>query len=218
MMVEEFLQRLCQLDTPGETMKIFPSNTEPPFSMDELELVLAHKKDSAPGTDGIKYSTILQFPIHVKEKFLELVNDLWSSQDIPNAMKNILMVHVLIPHPGRDLNLLGSHHPIALLSVYLKVINSMIKTRLEQFIDGNRILDGRSYGFVRHRSAINCVNHLLSVIKEKQLADFVVMGIFIDLEDAFSNVNLNQLQSVLNRLGIPEQYINWFVIVTGNES
>lgn len=95
---------------------------------------------------------------------------------------------VLIPKPGRDLKLLGSHRPIALLSVYLKVINAMVKYRLEGIIAEKKILDDKSYGFIKHRSAIECVNHLLTVIKEKQREGYRVMSVFIDLGDAFNNV------------------------------
>lgn len=46
---------------------------------------------------------------------------------------------------------------------------------------------------------------------EKQSEGFNVMGIFMDLEDAFNNVKLSKLQSFLNRLGIPIQYSNWIL-------
>lgn len=85
----------------------------------------------------------------------------------------------------------------------------MVKNRLEKIISNDGILNEKYYGFVKHRSAIECVNHLISVIKEKQIEGFRVMSVFIDLEDAFNNVNLNSLQAVMNRMGIPKQYVNW---------
>lgn len=177
-MVQEFLNKLCKIDSPSALTNSIPSNTEEPFTMEDLDFVLSQKKDSAPGMDGIKYGDIARFPQNVKEKFLELINDLWATQDIPETMKRILMV--LIPKPGRDLKLLNSHRPIALLSVYLKIINSMVKIRLEKFIRENGTLDENSYGFVKHRSAIDCVNHLLSLIKDKQREGFHVMAVFLD--------------------------------------
>lgn len=159
--------------------------------------------------DGIRYGDIAKFPTRIKEKFLDLVNATWASQNIPSELKTILMV--LLPKPGRDLQLLNSHRPIALLSVYLKTINSMIKTRLEKFISDNALIDDRSYGFIKHRSSINCINHLLSIIKEKMREGYQVMSVFLDLEDAFSNVNLTKLQQINNRLGIPQQYTTWFI-------
>lgn len=87
----------------------------------------------------------------------------------------------------------------------------MIKTRLENFIKENGLIDDRSYGFVKHQSSIDCVNHLLSVINENLQNGKRVMAIFMDLEDAFSNVNLHKLQSIMNRLGVPKQYSNWIL-------
>lgn len=138
-MVREFLDGLCKVGKTSSEFDVDGSNTEDPFSMDELCFVLGQKVDSAPGTDGIRYSDISKFPVKVKENFLELVNALWASQDVPESMKKILMV--MIPKPGRDLKLLNSHRPIALLSVYLKVINSMIKVRLEKLIQDKKLLN-----------------------------------------------------------------------------
>lgn len=208
-MVDRFLANLCKSDHPSGISMIETSDTELPFSMAELDFVLSLKKDSAPGIDGIKYGDLLKFPEKVREKFLVLLNKVWSSQDIPAGLKRILMV--LIPKPGRDPQLLTSHRPIALLSVYLKTINSMIKVRLENLVKERSLIDNQSYGFVKHRSSIDCVNHLLSLINEKLENGKKVMAIFMDLEDAFSNVNLAKLQRIMSRLGIPRQYSNWIV-------
>lgn len=198
-MVGDFLNKLCKPNAPSKVTQIRASNTEDPFSMEELDYVLARKKDSAPGMDGMKYGDLINFPERIKCKFLQLVNDIWSEQNVPELLKRILMV--LIPKPGRDLKLLNSHRPIALLSVYLKVINAMIKVRLEKIINDKGLLDDHSYGFVKHRSSIDCVNHIFSIIQEKRNGGYQVMGIFLDIEDAFSNVNLSKLQSIMNRMG-----------------
>lgn len=207
-MVRDFLEKLCKNNNSTETLPK-NSDTENPFSMEELLYVLSQKKNSAPGLDGIKYGDISRFPINVKMKFLELVNEVWASQDIPSTLKKILMV--LIPKPGRDMKLLNSHRPIALLSVYLKIINSMIKVRLEEFIGRNETINENHYGFVKHRSSIDCLNYLISLINEKQNDGLHVMAIFLDLENAFNNVNPSKLQSILNKLGVPQQFVSWIV-------
>lgn len=156
-MTESFLKKLCKTHSPQPTVETSSSNTEEPFTIEELDFVLSQKTDSAPGIDGIQYGNVSKFPERVKNKFLELLNELWASQQTPEALKRILMV--LIPKPGRDPQLMNSHRPIALLSFYLKIINSMIKVRLEKLVGDRQLLDEKSYGFVKHRSAINCVNH-----------------------------------------------------------
>ena len=54
-------------------------------------------------------------------------------------------------------------------------------------------------------------NHILSIIHEKRQDGLQVMGIFLDIEDAFNNVNLSKLQSIMNRMGVPIQYANWLI-------
>lgn len=151
-MTKRYMSELCKTNGNITTVVTRSENSEDPFTMNELEAVLSSKKDSAPGKDGIKYGDISKFPEKVKEKFLVVINEVWSHQNIPEVLKKILLV--ILPKPGRDLKLLKSHRPIALLSVYLKVINSLIKVRLEKWIGENGVLNGNAYGFVKHRSAM----------------------------------------------------------------
>ncbi len=137
-MAENFLSNLCGSSEKDGAAEIIPSGTELPFSVEELNFVLARKKDSAPGMDGIKYGDVIEFPTAVKIKFLEVINDVWASQNIPAVLKRILMV--VIPKPRRDPQLIKSHCPTALLSVYLKIINSMIKNRLEGLINDKALI------------------------------------------------------------------------------
>lgn len=90
---------------------------------------------------------------------------------------------------------------------------SMIKLRMEKVIETSQLFNENSYGFIKHRSAIDCVNHLLSVINEKKNEGLQVMGTFVDF-DAFNNVKLPNGKFPccnLNRLGIPRQYVNWIL-------
>lgn len=91
-MAEQFMTKLCKSETLSTNAQPSSSNTEEPFTMDELDFALSQKSDSAPGIDGIKYGDIAEFPTRIKEKLLELVNDIWATQNIPEVMKRILMV------------------------------------------------------------------------------------------------------------------------------
>lgn len=93
--------------------------------MQELDGILSSKLESVPGLDGITYGMIKNFPEKLKEKFLQLINDTWMSQNIPAKLKEILLV--LIPKP------------ISLLSVYLKIMNSLVGLRLSSWIGRNGI-------------------------------------------------------------------------------
>lgn len=68
-MVDDYLAKLCKVDSRSASTDIISSSTEDPFTLSESEFVLAQKNDSAPGMDGIKYGDILGFPVHIKKKF-----------------------------------------------------------------------------------------------------------------------------------------------------
>lgn len=207
--VEEFLKILCDDNSELTNIPLEPCNIEASFVMSDLEKILNSKKDTAPGMDSIRYSHILNFPENLKSKFLELVNELWATQNVPEMLKKILMV--LIPKPNRDPKVLTSHRPISLLSVYLKVVNSLVKDRLENWLLENTVIDENSYGFVKGRSAVNCITHLVAILEDNYNNNLVTMGTFIDLQDAFNKINLKTLQRVLNGLNVPKQIVNWII-------
>lgn len=107
---------------------------------------------------------------------------MWVKQDVPKFFKNMLMV--LIPKPNRDHSKIKNHRAIALKSVYLKIVNSLLKSRLQKYLDQNEIFPSTSYGFIKNRSSVNCVNQLIATIKEKQRNGMQITGIFLNLKDA----------------------------------
>lgn len=104
-MVEKFLAKLCKRDAPTTVEIDNSSMTEDSFSTKELDFVVKSKVDTALGVDGMKYSDLDNFPDHVKTKFLQLVNDVWASQNITGCLKKILMA--LIPKSRTDSSSLG---------------------------------------------------------------------------------------------------------------
>lgn len=206
-LVEAYLKKLNTTSLPMVDNNA--TNEELPFTMDEFESVLGQKSNTAPGMDGIKYGDIINFPRNLKEKLLQLINKTWITQNIPENMKRILMI--LIPKPGRNANSLSGNRPISLLSVFLKLTNSMIKERLYELASSGKLIHTNSYGFVKKRSSINCINHLLTLVQDKRAQGLEVMALFIDLEDAFNAVNPIKLQKALRLLGIPPQYVNWSI-------
>lgn len=79
-------------------------------------------------------------------------------------------------------------------------MNSLVKLRLESWIENSQPISSCTYGFIKRRSTNNCINHLLEV-----------MALFANLEDGFNNVNLMKLQWILNAMNIPKQIINWII-------
>lgn len=85
----KFLAKLCKSDTPSATLSVKASNTEDPFTLQELDDVLSRKKDSSAGEANSlshiifrcgKYATIRN-GFDMFDKFDNLT-DLLSSIDV----------------------------------------------------------------------------------------------------------------------------------------
>lgn len=62
----------------------------------------------------------------------------------PTCYKNSIIVPI---HKKGNSKLMTNYRPISLLTIFSKVLEKTIKTRLELFLQSNNILTDRQYGF-----------------------------------------------------------------------
>lgn len=91
-----------------------------------------------------------------KISLLQIFNDCFSKCNVPYCWRIIKVVP--IPKRGNDLADYRNFRPISLLTVFFKCLNLMVKNRLCEYIDQNRILPERSFAYKRNRSAAMCIN------------------------------------------------------------
>lgn len=194
------------------------------FSFDELHFVLSQKtKPSAAGIDGITYEMLYNLSLDAKQNLLSAFNKLWTKCEINSEWRKIKIIP--IPKKGKNLELVTNFRPIALISVLAKVMNLMVKQRLNSFITENNILPQRSYAYRKHLSASTCINDLLNtIILQKEKGEKVLI-LTLDISCAYDCVDLNMLQIIMNCIEIPNQISTWIlnflsqrILVMGMES
>lgn len=111
---------------------------EDPFSISEFTAALVNKKNTSPGPDKIPYLVIKNLPLSSQLLLLNIFNQLWYSKKIPDAWKEQYVVP--IPKPNKNLNNLDSYRPISLTSCFSKLFESMLKSRIEWFVEKNFLI------------------------------------------------------------------------------
>lgn len=178
-----------------------------PFSSSELECALNGLKDSSPGEDGIPYSFIIKLNQSSKSFFLKLINDIFISGQIPTRWKT--QVVIPIKKPGKDANDPSSYRPIALSSTLCKIMEHLVKNRLEWFVESKHILSTSQFGFRKGKSTMDSLAIFTSDIRLSYSNDETLVGVFLDVASAYDNVLLPLLRQKMYQLSIPVRIIHF---------
>ncbi|KAJ8726286.1 hypothetical protein PYW07_000984 [Mythimna separata] len=172
-----------------------------PFSLEELKTVLSHVRDSAPGVDGFTYSFISKAGPKTHLYYLDLVNFCFTSGYIPTEWK----VQVVIPilKPGKDPNDHCSYRPIALSSILIKLLEHLVKNRLEWLVENGRLLPSTQFGFRKGLGTADSVGILTSAVRLALSRNESVVAVFLDISAAYDSVLLPNLRQKLHELRIP---------------
>lgn len=178
-----------------------------PFSLDELHKALGGLVDSSPGEDGIPYSFLSHSSDNTKHYYLNLINTFFDYGIIPNSWNSQIIIPLL--KPGKDPSDSNSYRPIALSTVLLKIMEHMIKFRLEWFIERNNVLSKSQFGFRKGMSTMDSLSILTTDIhiafKKKEL----LVGVFLDIASAYDNVLIPVLRQKLRQLSVSEKLVRF---------
>ncbi|KAJ0169486.1 hypothetical protein K1T71_015073 [Dendrolimus kikuchii] len=181
-----------------------PMNSK--FSFGELCAALDHLRDSSPGVDGITYSFVIQSCESSKHFLLNLLNQIFLSGSIPESWKKQIIVPIL--KPGKDASDPDAYRPIALSSVLAKIMEHLIKNRLEWIVESKGILANSQFGFRRGLGTMDSLSLITSDIRLAFSRNEHVVGVFLDITSAYDNVNLQILRQKLHNLSIPPRIVN----------
>jgi len=104
---------------------------------------------------------------------------------------------VLIPKPNN-----AGVRPISLLPCFLKIMERLVYSRLQWFIESRHILPDVQLGFRPDRSCIDNLVILSSDVHKGFINNSSTIAIFLDIKGAFDNVIPNILIKELGKIGI----------------
>ena len=148
--------------------EIFRNNVflEAPFNRKELSMAIsALKGKSSPDLDKVENRIIQNFPDSAKTILFDIYNaQLIASGSFPSSWNDFLVM--FIPKSS------GKFRPISLASCILKLIETLIHSRLNFFLESSNMLSNSQFGFWRGRS---CADNL-SILTTEIWSGFVAGG------------------------------------------
>ena len=203
--------------------KIPPSNIDPisflkgdyqnslfftPVTEQEIIQIIGNLKNTnSKGFDDIPVN-VLKFCRNELATVLSHINNLSLSSGVfPNVLK---IAKVLPIFKNGDKKIVSNYRPISVLSVFSKIFEKIVYTRLFEYLDVNHILSNSQFGFRQKLSTSMALLELTDVISKCMDSNNFTVGVFLDLAKAFDTVDHGILFAKLNHYGVRGISNNWF--------
>lgn len=171
------------------------------FSIQELQTAAQSlKNNKAPGPDGIPTEVIKVIAAQRPEILLKMYNTCLEEGVFPEQWKKQQLV--LISKGKGDMTLPSSYRPLCMLDTAGKLLERMIKPRLQEAISNSGGLSDRQHGFRPSRSTIGALKDVMDAVESAQNETShsrpVVLLATLDVKNAFNSL---RWKDVLQALG-----------------
>ena len=179
-----------------------------PINMSEMKSALYKvKTGKAAGPDRITNEMLKHLSVRGYAELLRLFNQSWLEGCAPGPWK--LGEIIPLPKPGKDHQLTGSYRPINLLSVIGKLLERIVKARLESFLESNNKLDPNQAGFRKGRSTVEQIGRLTQSIHDGFEDGLRTLVVYVDFSRAYDKVWRDKLFAKMGEMDIPGCYTKW---------
>ena len=186
---EEINRRLKEENQKFKTLIEKQKNeTETPYEQtitkQEVVRALKGKKGTSPGEDGISYTILQNLSSKTLDSLIKLYNIIYEKGIIPKAWKEATIIPI---YKGSEKESWkpASYRPISLTSTFGKLLERVITTRLNQFLENNSLYSITQSGFRTGRQTTDQILKLDSEIKKGWIDKNDTTAVFLDVEKAY---------------------------------
>jgi hypothetical protein len=178
-----------------------------PFELNELiETINLAKPNKAPGIDGIPVEYYKCLPEIGLRKLLEVYNIMYESNTLPKTFKESLVYPL---YKKGDRELVTNYRGISFLNTISKLFTGLLLSRLETFINNNKLISEYQSGFRKNYSTYDNIFNIFSIISDKlSYKRKKVYAFFVDFSSAFDSINRTALWYKLYKIGVSTKFIN----------
>ena len=158
-----------------------------PFIDEEILKALVSMKISSPGAVGIDSIIFKECANELQKSITFIFNLCLSTNTIPKEWK---IAYITPIHKGKGSKSdLDNYRPISVLSPIAKIFESLVSSKIRDYLESNALLSDSQFGFRKNLSCEIALNTMIDHWRESLDNDNLVMSIFIDLSKAFDTVD-----------------------------
>lgn len=155
----------------------------------------------APGLDGILNILLKRLPSAAIKYLTNIINACVDACYFPKHFKIAKITAVL--KPNKDPKSAVNYRPISLLSSVGKILERVIYTRLNDFVNGKAAIKPEQFGFREEHSTIQQIKRIINIINAKKDCRNSTGMVLLDMEKAFNSVWHNGVIYKLHKIGTP---------------
>lgn len=179
----------------------------PTDSMEIDRIIASLKMNSAPGPDNVPSRLLMLAKDVLAEPISHLCNLSLGHGIFPTVFKTAIVSPI---HKADDKQTPSNYRPISLLSCLSKILEKLVTIKLVSYLEKNKLLTDRQFGFRKGISTNDALLKLTSTITKRLDAGEKVIGVFLDLKKAFDTVSIPILLTKLNSMGVRGHVLQWF--------
>ena len=176
-----------------------------------FKIIASLDKSKSLGPNSLPIYILKLYNNFFSEKLAKIINVAFATGIFPE----LLNLAKVIPTFKKGNKLLcENYHSISLLSVFSKIFEKVIYTRMYDYLMKNNLIYKRQFGFRNNHSTNHALISLSKNIKSNSDSGQFSAGIFIDLQKAFDTVNHEILCEKLLHYGfggIPQKLLESFL-------
>ncbi|MFZ2540121.1 MAG: reverse transcriptase domain-containing protein [Oscillospiraceae bacterium] len=164
------------------------------------------KIDKSPGVDLLHPRVLFECREVLALPLMIIFNKSLSTGCVPDDWKKAEVVALYKKGSRSDR---GNYRPVSLTCICCKIQESFIRDHVMNFVLQNKFLSNKQYGFVKGRSTMLQLLHMLDKWTDYLEDGGQIDAIYTDFEKAFDKVPHKRLISKLKSYGINAQLVSW---------
>jgi hypothetical protein len=189
------------IDQVMDSMFLLPTN-----EIEICDIVKSLSGKKAPGNDEVSAFVLKSVIMSIVKPLTHVFNLSFRLGKFPNRLKLAKVVPIF---KNDDKLLVCNYRPISVLSVFSKILEKLMFTRMSVFIDKHAILSSCQFGFREHHSTSMALIKLFDKITHELDNKCYSIGIFLDLSKAFDTIDHNILIDKLQCYGFRGIVKDW---------